>query len=126
MILVDSSVWIDHLRAQDPALTRLLEESLVLAHPWVTGEIALGNLRDRSQVLGSMNKLSQATVATDHEVRHLIEQKELYGLGIGYVDAQLLTSTMLSAEAKLWTRDKRLSQAAHRLGRAFTSAPHPR
>lgn len=115
MILVDTSVWIDHLRAGDTELVTLLHDGVVLTHPWVTGELALGHLSQRSEVLGLLHNLPQATVATDAEVLDLIETHQLSGVGIGYVDAHLLAATLLSAEARLWTRDRRLAAAAARL-----------
>jgi len=120
VILVDTPVWIDHLRSGDATLVRLLDNSAVLAHPWVTGELALGNLVQREEIVGLMRDLPQATLATDDEVLGLIEQAELYGAGIGYVDAQLLAATRLTSETTLWTKDKRLSAAATRLGLAFS------
>lgn len=115
MILVDTSIWIDHLRSGDAQLVTLLEDRKVLGHPWVTGELALGNLANRTEVLGLLRNLPQATVATDVEVMTLIDHHRLFGLGIGYVDAHLLASTRLSAGAQLWTRDKRLHAAAVQL-----------
>jgi len=115
MILTDTSVWIDHLRSGDPALTRLLELGRVLAHPFVTGELALGNLRQRAVVVGALRDLPQATVASDEEVLHLIDAEALSGLGIGYVDAHLLAAVRLTPGASLWTRDKRLHAVAARL-----------
>ncbi len=112
MILVDTSIWIDHLRAGDPKLVALLEDRHVLAHPWVTGELALGHLSRRGEILELLNNLPQATVATDGEVLTLIDHRHLYGLGIGYVDAHLLAATLLTADARLWTRDKRLAAVA--------------
>jgi len=122
VILVDTSVWIDHLRSGDATLARLLGNSGVLAHPWVTGELALGNrsnLSNRDEVIRLIEGLSQATLAGDAEVLGLIEQEALYGAGIGYVDAQLLAATRLTGDTTLWTRDKRLSAVAARLGLAF-------
>ena len=116
MILVDTSVWIDHLRSANPQLTALLMENAVLAHPFVVGELALGTLRHPEPVLGSLVKLPQAVRAADTEVLQLIGQRKLAGLGIGYVDAHLLASTLLSADASLWTYDKRLATVASRLG----------
>lgn len=116
MILVDTSIWVDHLRAGDPALAQLLEHSAVLGHPWVTGEIALGHLSRRQEILQLLNSLPQAEVATAAEVATLIERHRLYGLGIGYVDAQLLAATRLTPGARLWTRDKRLATVAARQG----------
>ncbi len=97
-------------------MIRLLEESAILAHSWVIGELALGNLGNRDEVIGLLQGLPQATLATDDEVLTLIEQAALYGEGIGYVDAQLLAATRLTPDASLWTRDKRLAAVAARLG----------
>lgn len=118
MILVDTSVWVDHLRAGYPHLVELLEQSMVLGHPWVTGELALGHLNRRHEVLGLLANLPQATVATPAEVQTLVGRHELHGAGIGYVDAQLLAATLLTEDATLWTTDKRLAAVAARLGRA--------
>ncbi|HEX8498382.1 MAG TPA: type II toxin-antitoxin system VapC family toxin [Actinomycetales bacterium] len=115
MILVDTSVWIDHLRTGDPELGALLEHGQVLGCSWVTGELALGHLAHRSQVLGLLQQLPQATTATGHEVLTLIDRRRLFGLGIGYVDAHLLAATMLTPAARLWTRDRRLEAVADRL-----------
>lgn len=115
MILVDTSVWVDHLRAGEPALVHLLDHDLVLAHPWVTGELALGHLSQRQDILGLLTGLPSAQIATDAEVLGLIEAEQLYGLGIGYVDAQLLAATRLTADARLWTADKRLAVVARHL-----------
>lgn len=119
MILVDTSIWIDHLRTGDPELSELLRDGQVLAHPWVTGELAVGHLSRRSEILGLLHNLPQATVATDDEVLTLIDKRHLFGLGIGYVDAHLLAATTLTTAARLWTRDKRLAVVAvqHRLAR---------
>lgn len=120
MILVDTSLWVDHLRSGNANLARLLDGNAVLAHPWVTGEIALGNLSSRAGIIGLLRALPQASVAEDREVLELIEQEELYGAGIGYVDAQLLASTRLTPDAKLWTRDNRLSAVARSLELEYT------
>lgn len=125
MILVDTSVWIDHLRSGDETLAGLLDNSAVLAHPWVIGELALGNLSRRDDVIGLIRGLPQATLATDDEVLGLIEQEALYGAGIGYVDAALLAATRLTSDTAFWTRDKRLSSVAARLGLGFQPPPHP-
>lgn len=116
MILVDTSIWIDHFRTGDPRLVGLLEDGHVLAHPWVTGELALGHLSRRDEILGLLHNLPQATVATDAEVLTLIDNQHLFGLGVGYVDAHLLAATMLSTDARLWTRDKRLAAVAGQYG----------
>ena len=123
MILVDTAVWIDHLRAGDAELAALLEHGAVLAHPWVTGELALGQLRGRAEILRLLDDLPQATVATPAELLVFIARHELFGLGIGYVDAQLLAATMLTDGARLWTRDRRLLATAERLGAAHAPTP---
>ena len=116
MILVDTSVWIDHLRENDPALSALLGRRQILTHPFVIGELALGSLKQRDVILGSLRGLPRALVGTHEEVHAYIDQHALYGLGIGYVDAHLLAATSLTLNAQLWTRDKRLRGAAARLG----------
>lgn len=116
MVLVDTSVWIDHLRHGDAHLAGLLDARCVLAHPFVTGELALGNLRQRVIVLNALRGLPQASVATDEEVFHFIDQHMLFGIGIGYIDAHLLAATRLMPGTSLWTLDKRLMAAADRLG----------
>ena len=118
MILVDTSVWVDHLRKGDQVLGRLLFAGRVLAHPFIVGELSLGVLRQREAVLGALRDLPQATIATEEEVFRFIEANGLPGSGIGYVDAHLLAATRLTPGAALWTRDKRLSEVAERLGLA--------
>jgi predicted nucleic acid-binding protein len=120
VILVDTSIWVDHLRTNNRQLVSLLEAGQVLAHPFVTGELALGRLRQRDLVLTALSDLPQAKVATDEEVRHFIDQHVLFGVGIGYVDAHLLAAIRLTTAAALWTRDKRLQVVADRLGLAMT------
>jgi predicted nucleic acid-binding protein len=119
MILVDTSVWVGHLRAGNKALGELLDAGRVLAHPFVIGELALGNLRRRDRILDALQDLPRASVATDAEVLHLIGRHALHGLGIGYVDAHLLAAVRLTDGARLWTRDLRLDAAAERLGLAI-------
>ena len=125
MILVDTSVWVDHLRQGDNTLVGLLASGQVLAHPFVVGELALGNLQQRKTILASLQDLPQANVATDQEVVHFIERHALAGLGIGYIDAHLLASTQLTSGSLLWTRDKRLLRAAERLGLASKLSTEP-
>lgn len=111
MIVVDTSVWIDHLRAGDGRLTALLNAGRVLAHPFVIGELACGNLRQGSDVLNSLSRLPQAPVASQQEVIFFIESKAINGRGIGFVDAHLLASAAI-ATSYLWTSDKRLRKVA--------------
>lgn len=119
MILVDTSIWIDHLRRTDERLAGLLQDGLVLMHPFVVGEAALGNLPRTGTVLDDMAALRQVNVATDEEVLHFIEEHRLSGSGIGLVDAHLLASVRLTPPAALWTRDKRLRAIAERLRMSF-------
>ena len=115
MILVDTSVWVEHLRHGLPRLATLLQAGEVLIHPWVIGELACGNLRNRSQVLDLLQGLPAATVASDAEVLLLIEGDRLMGRGIGYIDAHLLASARLS-QCRLWTQDLRLAAVAQEQG----------
>ncbi len=118
MILVDTSIWIDHLSSGEPRLAALLAGGHVLGHAWVTGELAMGTLTQREEILGLLANLPQARLASETEVMTLIETRRLFGRGIGYVDAQLLAATLLTDGAALWTRDKRLASAASDLGLA--------
>lgn len=119
MILVDTSVWIDHLRSGEPALVEALEGGRVLMHPFVLGELACGNLEQRDEVLRLLEDLPAAPRATDPEVLGLIERRALMGRGIGYIDVHLLASTALTGDARMWTRDGRLAAAAAELELAF-------
>jgi predicted nucleic acid-binding protein len=119
VILVDTSVWIDHLRSGEPALATALEGGQVLMHPFVLGELACGNLKNRSEVLRLMGDLPAAPTATDPEALDFIERRALMGRGIGYIDVHLLASAALDGGARLWTRDRRLSAAAAELELAF-------
>lgn len=115
MILVDTSVWADHIEREVAALESLLQSGQVLIHPFIIGELAVGNLRWRESVLRDLHLLPRAVVATDAETLLSIEQFRLYGAGIGYVDAHLLISARISPGASLWTFDRRLHDAALRL-----------
>jgi predicted nucleic acid-binding protein len=116
MILVDTSVWIDHLRQTEPGLVRVLENGQVLMHPFVVGELACGSFKDRAGLLRDLRTLPQAPVATDREALAFIDGRRLIGRGIGYLDVHLLASVALAGTATLWTRDKRLAAVARELG----------
>jgi predicted nucleic acid-binding protein len=122
LILVDTSIWIDHLRADNSALKRLLDAGRVLMHPFVIGELALGRMRQREIILAALSDLPRAEVATDAEVLGFVNREALFGRGIGYVDAHLLASARLTAGATIWTRDARLRDVAEGLDLART--PH--
>lgn len=116
MVLVDTSIWIDHLRKADPALVSLLDESRVCLHPMVVAELALGTFRNRIQVLDSLSRMPTVASATHDEVLQLIENHHLHGKGLGVVDVHLLAATLLTPGTSLWTRDKRLQAAAAQRG----------
>ena len=111
MILVDTSVWIAHFREAGSKLVHLLSEGLVMVHPFVVGELACGNLKHRDRILSDLQALPPAVPATHEEALRLVRDRKLWGTGIGWVDAHLLASALLS-EAELWTLDERLDRAA--------------
>jgi predicted nucleic acid-binding protein len=115
LILVDTSVWIDHLRHGDPFLADLLDRGQVRGHPFVLGELAAGSLRQRDTILQALRGLPQALMALDTEVLAFIAREHLFGIGLGYVDIHLLASVRLTAGCLLLTRDKRLRAAAGRM-----------
>jgi hypothetical protein len=121
LILVDTSIWIDHLRSGDDRLAKLLDGRRVLTHPFIIGELALGNLRQREVILSALFDLPTGESATNAEVIAFIDSHALFGHGIGYVDAHLLASVRLTAGAKLWTRDNRLRSVADELGLAIAT-----
>ncbi len=109
MILVDTSVWVDHLRSGNRTLATFLRREQVLTHPFIIGELACGTIHHRVAVLEHLTRLPRAAVADDDEVMALVESKHLFGRGIGWVDAHLLASALLS-HARLMTLDRRLSR----------------
>ena len=120
MILVDTSVWVDHFQRGNTRLAQYLGRGEVLAHPFVVGELALGSLRQRTQVLEALSQLPMAIAATDFEVLDFIARQSLFGRGIGYVDAHLLAAARLTSGSWLWTLDQRLQAAASALDLAWT------
>ena len=124
MILADTSIWVDHLRANDCGLAGLLSAEQVVMHPFVIGEIALGHLPQRQAILSDLQSLPELMLATDEEALLLIDSHRLFGRGIGYVDAHLLASVRLTPETRLWTRDGRLHAVAAELGLAAPEIRH--
>jgi predicted nucleic acid-binding protein len=116
MILVDTSIWIDHLHRSEAALSALLSEAQVSTHPMIIGELALGSLRDRTTILGLLSDLPNTPTATHAEVLAFVELHALHGVGLSLVDAHLLAALRLSSRDRLWTRDRRLRGAADKLG----------
>ena len=124
MVLVDTSVWVNHFRAGDAALSALLNQGQVCMHPFVLGELALGNLRRTDAAFDALKGLPQMGAALDDEVMALIARQNLAGRGIGYVDAHLITSVFLTPGSRLWTQDQRLHQVAKSLGRDAALGVH--
>jgi predicted nucleic acid-binding protein len=115
VILVDTSVWIDHLHVSEPRLVTLLLEEQVLGHPFVLGELACGSMKRRSEILGLLQHLPQIAAMSHPEVLVFVERRALMAKGLGWIDVHLLASTVVSGHT-LWTSDKRLADAARRLG----------
>lgn len=120
MVLVDTSVWIDHLRSREPEMASLEDGRQIFMHPMVVGELACGNLANRNDVLRYLSRLPRILLATDDEVLFFIERHRLMGTGIGYIDAHLLTASVLQGATQLWTRDRRVMAVADELGIRFT------
>lgn len=111
MILIDTSVWIDHLHAAEPRLVQLLEDDAVCCHPLVIEELALGSMRDRATFLGLLADLRSLPVLSHLELMTLVDRRRLWGRGLSTVDAHLLGAVALTPGSQLWTRDKRLAAA---------------
>jgi predicted nucleic acid-binding protein len=116
VILVDTSVWIDHLRRRDAELTELLAAGVVMCHPFVIGELATGALPQRERLLAELSHLPEAPLATQAEALGFLERHRLCGRGLGWVDVHLLASAFLAGRAPLLTRDTRLRALAGELG----------
>jgi predicted nucleic acid-binding protein len=125
LILVDTSIWVDHMRADNLALKKLLDSGRVLMHPFVIGELALGRMRQRDIILSALSDLPRVASATDAEVLGFVDRESLFGRGIGYVDVHLLASVRLTAGATMWTRDIRLRGVAEELGLAMAPPGGP-
>lgn len=116
MILADTSVWIDHFRSENREMRNQLTQGRIVIHSLIIAELALGSLRDRTRTLALLDLLPQVKVAQLYEVRHMIESRRLYNLGIGLVDVQLIASAFIDPPTLLWTKDKPLRKAAEALG----------
>jgi len=123
VILVDTSIRIDHLRRPDPALEVLIKQAQVLSHPFLRGELAMGRIEPRDPILSLLRRLSEAPVAKDEEVLRFVHVERLYGRGIGFIDAHLLVSTRLKPGTLLWSRDKRLATIAREFSISYPVDP---
>jgi predicted nucleic acid-binding protein len=123
VILVDTSIWIDHLRSGSPALAALLQNEVVCTHDFVIGELACGNLRNRAEVLGLLQSLPRLSAATEDETLFFIEQQHVMGRGIGYIDAHLLAAAVIR-DIPIWTKDKRLLAIAEEKEWAYAPGAH--
>ena len=124
MILIDSSVWIDHLRRGDASLSLLLESGRACTHAFVVGELACGNLKSRNNLLDLLRSLPTLAAATDDEVLFFIERHQLMGQGMGYIDIHLLAAVAMNGATQLWTRDKKLAEIADKLGLLHQDRKH--
>jgi hypothetical protein len=118
LILADTSVWVDHFRSRDPLLDQFLGDGRVRMHPFVIGELAMGNLPHRPQVMQQLYDVRRIRSVSEQEVMHLAESGPHHGTGLGWIDAHLLAAVLLVEDLSLWTRDSRLNEAAARYGRA--------
>lgn len=119
MVLVDTSIWVAHLREGNRHLETLLLDAAVMCHPFIVGELACGNLRNRSEILSLVQTLPMAPTIELNEFMYFIDRNQLMGIGIGFVDVHLLASSQL-AGIPLWTSDKRLRSGAIKLDLAYT------
>lgn len=121
MVLVDTSVWVEHLRRGDIGLDKLLNEGYVFCHPFIIGELACGNLKNRLRILSLLQALPEVTIAEHEEVMKFIENYSLMGKGLGYIDIHLLVSALLTG-VLLWTLDKQLKNVSLELGLGYLSS----
>ncbi len=119
MILVDTSVWVDHLRGGNADLVKMLDTNAAAIHDFIIGEIACGHLKARERVLGLLASLPRIAPGTDEETLHFLEHRHLFGRGLGYIDVHLLVAASLHPGTRLWTRDKRLDAIARGLNFAY-------
>jgi predicted nucleic acid-binding protein len=122
LILVDTSIWVDHLRSQEARLARLLDDRQISTHPFIVGELAVGHLRNRDEILLMLNLLPVTAVASHDEALRFISNFSLAGRGLGFIDVHLLAAVSLTPETSLWSRDKRLREVAELLSIPTVSA----
>lgn len=118
MVLVDTSVWVDHLRGKPTGLAKLLDEGAVVCHPFIIGELACGNIRNRDEILQLIQALPSTTQAEHDEVLQFIQANGIHGRGLGWIDTHLLASALLSG-CSLWTKDRSLATVAAEFNLAY-------
>jgi predicted nucleic acid-binding protein len=118
MVLVDTSVWVSHLRDGNVDLEKLLNNGEVVCHPFIVGELACGNLKNRNEILAYLQSLLKTVVAEDEEVLKFIENNQLMGKGLGYIDVHLIASAVLT-DVSLWTFDKTLDKFTKKIGISY-------
>ena len=123
-VLVDSSVWVSHFKRRNDHLVELLEEGAVICHPYIVGEVACGTPPARKDIIGMLAELESAPVATREELLALMDKRQLYGRGCGFVDMSLVAASLLSETARIWTLDKRLELLAAELNLAYRPKLH--
>jgi predicted nucleic acid-binding protein len=123
LILVDTSIWVDHFRRRDDRLARLLDDRKVSMHPFVAGELAVGNLRNRDEILLMLNSLPATAMASHEEALRFISNFSLAGRGLGYIDIHLLAAVSLTPGTLLWSKDKRLNAVAESLSIPMVLTP---
>lgn len=124
-VLVDSSVWVGHFKQRDDHLVALLEAGAVVCHPYIVGEVACGTPPTRKVVIGLLSELASTPLATHEEFLAMMDARQLYGRGCGFVDMSLLASVLLSEKTLIWTRDKRLEALAAESNRVYRPMLHP-
>ena len=122
MILADTSVWIDHLRSGLPKLVELLEANRVVTHASIIGELACGNLANRNELLSLWQSLTTLPEVSHQEALYFIEEHQLMGKGVGYIDIHLMAAVVLDGGTRIWTNDKRLAMVAGQMGLAWDGA----
>lgn len=121
MIVIDTNIWIDHFRGSDPRIAALMTEGSIAQHAFVTGELAMGDLRMRDQTLLMLQSLAQVIPADEKVIYDIINNMQLVGTGLGFVDIHLLAALRESPDLRLWTRDNRLAAQAERLGQNYST-----
>ena len=124
MILIDTSIWVDHFRRHHASLIELLETAQVCVHPYVIGELACGSLKPRKNILDSLVSMPTIQAASDAEVLFFVERHHLMGRGIGYVDIHLLAATAMHGSTRFWTHDKKLAAISSELHLAYLEGKH--